>query len=51
MIPAVSGDTTPSIADASSGSSNRYGPSVQVMSMSSGSLVRRDGTMAMSSKP
>ena len=26
MMPAVSGETTPSIADASSGSSNRYGP-------------------------
>ena len=41
----------PAIAEASSGSSNRYGPSVQLMSMSSGSRVRRDGTIAMSSKP
>ena len=39
------------IAEAMSGSSNRYGPSVQVMSMSSGSRVRRDGTIAMSSNP
>ena len=51
MMPAVAGETTPSIAEASSGSSNRYGPSVQVMSMSSGSRVRREGTIAMSSKP
>ena len=51
MIPAVSGLTTPSIAEASSGSSKRYGPRVQVMSMSSGSRVRREGTIAMSSKP
>jgi hypothetical protein len=50
-IPAVSGDTTPSIAEASSGSSNRYGPSVQEMSTSSGSRVLRDGTIAMSSNP
>src|SRR3954449_9648009 len=50
-MPAVRGDTTPSIAAASSGSSKRYGPSVQVMSMSSGSRVRREGTIAMSSKP
>ena len=50
-MPAVWGDTTPSIADASRGSSKRYGPSVQVMSMSSGSRVRLEGTMAMSSKP
>jgi hypothetical protein len=51
MMPAVSGDTTPSIAEARSGSSNRYGPSVQVMSTSSGSRVRREGTMATSSNP
>ena len=51
MMPAVAGETTPSIAEASSGSSKRYGPSVQVMSMSSGSRVRREGTIAMSSKP
>src|SRR3954467_8591346 len=34
-----------------SGSSNLYGPSVQVMSMSSGSRVRLLGTIAMSSNP
>src|SRR6478672_9835610 len=51
MIPAVLGDTTPSIADAIIGSSNWYGPSFHEMSMSSGSRVRRDGTIAMSSKP
>jgi hypothetical protein len=50
-MPAVCGETTPSIADASSGSLNWYGPSDQRMSMSSGSRVRRDGTIAMSSKP
>src|ERR671915_651940 len=50
-IAAVSGETTPSIAEASSGSSKRYGPSIQLMSMSSGSRVRRDGTIAMSSNP
>jgi hypothetical protein len=50
-MPAVSGETTPSIADARRGSSSRYGPTIEVMSMSSGSLVRREGTIAMSSKP
>ena len=50
-MPAVFGLTTPSIAEASSGSSKRYGPRVQVMSMSSGSRVLREGTIAMSSKP
>ncbi len=40
MMPAVSGETTPSIAEASIGSSNWYGPSFQEMSMSSGSRVR-----------
>ena len=50
-MPAVSGETTPSIAAASSGSSNWYGPSFQLMSMSSGSRVRREGTIAMSSNP
>src|SRR5262245_23947050 len=48
---AISGETTPSIADASSGSSSRCGPSFQPMSTSCGSRVRRDGTIAMSSKP
>ena len=51
VSPATAGETTPSIAEATSGSSNRYGPSVQVMSMSSGSRVRREGTIAMSSNP
>src|ERR1700742_1346700 len=50
-MPAVSGETTPSIAEASSGSSNRYGPSIHVTSMSSGSRVRLEGTIAMSSNP
>ena len=48
---AVVGETTPSMAEARSGSSKRYGPSFQEMSTSSGSRVRREGTMAMSSKP
>ena len=51
MSPAICGETTPSIAAASIGSSNRYGPSIQEMSMSSGSRVRREGTIAMSSNP
>ena len=51
MTAAVSGETTPSIAEASIGSSNWYGPSFHEMSMSSGSRVRREGTIAMSSKP
>src|ERR1035438_8629727 len=41
----------PLLAAASSGRSKRYGPSVQEMSTSSGSRVRRDGTIAMSSNP
>ena len=48
---AVAGLTTPSIAEARSGRSNRYGPSAQEMSTSSGSRVRRDGTIAISSNP
>ena len=48
---AVFGDTTPSIADATSGSSNLYASISQVMSTSSGSRVRRLGTIAMSSNP
>ena len=44
-------EATPSIADARSGSSKRYGPSVQEMSTSSGSRVRREGTIATSSNP
>src|SRR5437588_2458102 len=48
---AVAGETTPSIAEASSGSSSRCGPSRQAMSTSSASRVRRLGTIAMSSNP
>src|SRR3954454_10747040 len=51
MPAAEAGLTTPSIAEASSGSSKRYGPSDQEMSTSSGSRVRREGTIAMSSNP
>ena len=51
MMTAKAGSTTPSIAEASTGSSSVCGPSFQVMSTSSGSRVRRLGTMAMSSKP
>jgi hypothetical protein len=50
-IPAVRGETTPSIAEAISGSSNWYGPSFHDRSMSSGSRVRLEGTIAMSSNP
>src|SRR3954471_2802312 len=48
---AVAGDTTPSMAEASSGSSRRWGPSRHAMSTSSASRVRRLGTIAMSSNP
>src|SRR5690349_21236535 len=48
---ATCGETTPSIAEASSGSSSRCGPSFQPMSTSCGSRVRLDGTIAMSSNP
>ena len=48
---AVAGDTTPSMALARSGSSNRRPSSSHEMSTSSGSRVRRLGTMAMSSNP
>ena len=48
---AVAGLTTPSIADAMSGSSNRKASISQEMSTSSGSRVRRLGTIAMSSNP
>jgi hypothetical protein len=51
MSPAVVGETTPSIAEAMSGSSKRYGPSFQETSTSSGSRVRGSGTIAMSSNP
>src|SRR6476660_6549305 len=48
---ATAGETTPSIAEASNGSSSRCGPSFQPMSTSCGSRVRLDGTIAMSSNP
>src|SRR4051794_41087942 len=48
---AMSGETTPSIADASSGNSSRWGPRRQAMSTSSASRVRLLGTIAMSSNP
>ena len=48
---AVAGDTTPSIAAAIIGSSNLYASTSHVMSTSSGSRVRRLGTIAMSSNP
>ena len=48
---AVAGLTTPSMADAMSGSSKRNASISQEMSTSSGSRVRLDGTIAMSSKP
>src|SRR6185503_14252007 len=48
---ATCGETTPSIAEGSSGSSSRCGPSFQPMSTSCGSRVRLDGTIAMSSNP
>ncbi len=48
---AVSGETTPSIADAISGMSNVNASISHEMSTSSGSRVRRLGTMAMSSNP
>ena len=48
---AVVGETTPSIALATRGSSNRYASISQAIETSSGSRVRRDGAIAMSSKP
>ena len=48
---AVAGLTTPSIAAANSGSSNLKASISQEMSTSSGSRVRRLGTIAMSSNP
>ena len=48
---AVAGETTPSMAEASSGSSNRRPSSSHEVSTSSGSRVRRLGTIAMSSNP
>ena len=49
--PAAAGETTPSIAAAIIGSSNLYASTSHVMSTSSGSRVRRLGTIAMSSNP
>src|SRR3954465_1858029 len=48
---AVVGLTTPSMAAAISGSSSLYASTSQLMSTSSGSRVRRLGTIAMSSNP
>ncbi len=51
MIPALRVSTTPSIADASSGMSKVCPSSRQERSTSSGSRVRRLGTIAISSSP
>ncbi len=51
MMPAVRVSTTPSIAEARSGSSKLCPSSRQVRSTSSGSRVRRLGTIAISSSP
>jgi hypothetical protein len=51
MSIAVRGETTPSMADAMRGRSKVKASNVQEMSMSSGSRVRRLGTIAMSSNP
>ena len=48
---AIRGDSAPSIAEPITGSSSLNASSSQVMSTSSGSRVRRLGTMAMSSNP
>ncbi len=48
---AIFGETTPSIAAPISGRSKWNASMSQEMSMSSGSRVRRLGTIAMSSKP
>src|SRR6266540_2850851 len=48
---AVAGETTPSMAEAMRGSSNVQASISQDMSTSSGSRVRREGTMATSSNP
>ena len=48
---AVAGLTTPSMADAIRGNSKRKASISHEMSTSSGSRVRRLGTMAMSSNP
>ena len=48
---AVAGLTTPSMAEAIRGRSKRKASISQEMSTSSGSRVRREGTIAMSSKP
>ena len=46
---AVSGETTESIGAAKNGKSNLYASICQVIETSSGSRVRRDGTIAISS--
>ena len=46
---AKAGETTLSIGEATSGISNRYASICQATETSSGSLVRRDGTMPISS--
>ena len=55
MVTANAGSTTPSIAEASTGRSNwnvrPLNVNSQLTSMSRGSRVRRDGTIAMSSNP
>ena len=48
---AVAGLTTPSMAAAIKGSSNLNASISQEMSTSSGSRVRLEGTIAMSSRP
>ena len=48
---ADAGETTPSMEAASIGSSNVQASISQEMSTSSGSRVRREGTMATSSNP
>src|SRR5687768_8107803 len=48
---AAAGDSAPSMAEPSIGNPKRKASSSQEMSTSSGSRVRREGTMAMSSKP
>ena len=49
MAIAVAGDTTLSIGEAISGSSNRYASICQAIDTSSGSRVRRAGTIPISS--
>ena len=55
MVIANAGSTTPSIAEASTGSGKLYSRPLNVnvheISTSRGSRVRREGTIAMSSNP